>query len=59
MMSSADEVGEAATFLRKALNGFHLAPVSGGNRAALSEFCAPDTFTCLQELEDELRMVNL
>jgi hypothetical protein len=58
MVSSADEPGEAATLLKKALGGFRLAPVSGGNRAALSEFCAPDTFTCLQELENELRMVN-
>jgi HEXXH motif-containing protein len=59
MMSGTDELEEAATFLRKALNGFRLAPISGRNRAALSEFCAPDTFTCLQELENESRMVNL
>lgn len=59
MMSGTDELGEVTTFLRKALSGFRLAPVSGGNRTALSEFCAPDTFTCLQELENELRMNNL
>jgi HEXXH motif-containing protein len=59
MVSSADEIGEATTLLRKALSGFRLAPISGGNRATLNEFCAPDTFTCLQELEHELRMVNL
>lgn len=59
MTSGADEIGEAATFLRQAQGGFRLAPVSGQNRAALSEFCAPDTFHCLQELESELRTVDL
>lgn len=57
MMSSADE--EASAFRKKAFSGFRLAPVSGENRATLSEFCAPDTFACLQELENELRTAAL
>jgi hypothetical protein len=59
MMSSTDELGEAATFLRKALSGFRLAPISGENCVLLGEICAPDTFACLQELENELRMDDL